>query len=99
MDKFGLIVIGVFIVIVLGYTYIYLVKDWFERRKAKKEIFEFVKSYKRRCTGANRFEVTIESLQDSFRMYDTTVITNVWLDLINERVIEQDQTDGLWCVR
>lgn len=90
----------ILIVLVSGiYIYVYLLKDWWMYRQANKEIFAFVKAYKRRCTGNNRFIVTIESLQDSFREYDTTVITNVWLDLVKERVIEQDPQDQEWCVR
>ena len=85
--------------VIVVFGYIYVVKDWLEYRQAKKEIFEFVKSYKRRCAGNNRFIVTTESLQDSFRRYNTTIITNVWLDLVNERVIEQDPYDGEWVIR
>lgn len=99
MDWYAWVLLVAMGIIVSVYIYIYVVKDWFEYRQAKKEIFEFVKSYKRRCTGNNRFVVTIESLQNSFRKYDTTVITNVWLDLVNERVIEQDKQDQEWCVR
>ena len=99
MDKFGWGIIVIFVICVVGYTYIYVVKDWWEYREAKKEIFEFVKSYKGRCTGANRFVVTVEILQNSFRIYNTTTITNVWLDLVNERVIEQDEQDKEWCIR
>ena len=91
-----LIVAGIMIVV---YTYVYGVKDWLEYRKARKEIFAFVKSYKRRCTGANRFIVTVEVLQDSFREYNSTTILNVWMELVNERVIEQDKQDQEWCVR
>jgi len=99
MDWYAWVIMGVFIVIVLGYTYIYIVKDWFAYRKARKEIFVFVKSYKRRCTGANRFVVTVEVLQDSFREYDNSIILNVWLELMNERVIEIDPQDQEWCIR
>lgn len=67
--------------------------------KVKREIFLFVKSYKRRCTGVNRFVVTVETLQDSFREYDTETINKVWLGLIKERIIEKDPQDGEWCVR
>jgi hypothetical protein len=93
------------VIIVIGtissflYAYFYFFKDWFEYKKAKKEIFNFVKSYKRRCTGNNRFVVTVESLQDSFHSYNTKVITNVWIDLVNDRVIEQDAQDQEWCVK
>lgn len=90
---------GVFVIAASVYIYIYVIKEWLEYRQAKKEIFAFVKSYKRRCTGNNRFLVTVESLQDSFRIYNTSVITKVWLELVNERVIEQDNQDQEWCVR
>ena len=99
MDWYGWGIMAVLTIVGLGYTYIYVIKDWFEYRQAKRDIFDFVKSYKKRCNGANRFEVTVESLQDSFRIYNTTIITNVWLELIAERVIEQDPMDSLWCVR
>jgi transposase len=81
------------------YIYIFLIKDALDYRKAKKEIFPFVESYKKRCTGINRFVVTVETLQDSFREYNTPTINMVWLDLIKERVIEQDPQDGEWRVR
>jgi hypothetical protein len=99
MDWYGRILIVGFVVVIVGYIYIYVVQDWLEYQKAKKEIFTFVKSYKRRCTGSNRFIVTVESLQDSFRAYNTTVITNVWLELVAEHVIEQDLQDQEWCVK
>ena len=87
------------VIVVLTYVYAYMIKDWLEYREARKEIFAFVKSYKKRCTGNNRFVVTVESLQDSFRKYDSTIILNVWMDLANERVIEQDSQDHEWCIR
>lgn len=91
-----LIVIGIMIVV---YTYVYGIKDWLEYRQARKEIFTFVKSYKRRCTGSNRFVVTQETLQNSFRTYNSTIILNVWMDLVNERVIELDAQDSEWVIK
>lgn len=88
-----------FVTLVGGLLYIYLLKDYLDYRQAKKEIFVFVKSYKHRCTKQNRFLVTIEYLQDSFREYDTSVIEKVWLDLVNERMIEQDEYDKEWCIK
>jgi len=79
--------------------YMYYGQFWTDYRKAKKEIVSFVKSYKRRCRGNNRFLVTVESLQDSFREYDAKVIEKVWLELIRLRLIEQDPQDNEWCVR
>jgi hypothetical protein len=99
MDWYAWIIIGVVIVLATGHIYIHVIKDWLEYREAKKDIFTFVISYKRRCTAQNRFVVTVESLQDSFREYNTKVITKVWLDLVNERVIEQDLQDQEWCIR
>jgi hypothetical protein len=99
MEWYVWIVLIVSCAIIVVYIYVYGVKDWLEYRKAKKEISAFVKSYKKRCTGNNRFVVTVESLQDSFREYDSSVILNVWMDLVNERVVEQDPQDQEWCVR
>ena len=90
------LLIGV-VVCVLGY--IYVVKNKMEYSKAREEIFIYVKSYKRRVTGSNRFEVSVEALQDVFREYETEIINKVWLELIKERVIEQDPNDNVWCVR
>lgn len=89
----------VIVLAVALYLYVFIVRDWYSYRQARKEIFEFVKSYKRRCTGNNRFVVTVETLQNSFRKYNTNVILNVWLELVNERVIEIDSQDGEWCIR
>lgn len=99
MDWYGWVIMGTFVVIVVAYTYIYVVKDWLAYRRAKRDIFAFVESYKRKCTGNNRFVVTVESLQDSFREYNTSVVTKVWLDLIEKRIIETDPQDQVWCVR
>lgn len=85
-----------FIVFVI---YVYYVKDWIDYRRAKVEIVSYVKSYKHKCTGNNRFVVTVETLQDSFREYETNIITKVWLDLVHERLIEQDIQDSVWCIR
>jgi hypothetical protein len=99
MDWYGWVIIGVLGVGMLGYVYIYIIIDWLDYRRAKRDIFAFVDSYKRKCTGNNRFVVTVESLQDSFREYNTGVITHVWLDLIQEHKIETDVQDHVWCVR
>lgn len=98
--EIALYILSVVIVVVLiGYGYIYIMRDILDYKDAKKDIFAFVESYKKRCTGNNRFLVTVESLQDSFREYDTKTINKVWLDLIKERVIEQDPQDDEWCIR
>lgn len=75
---------------------------WFrvsDYSKARTEIFAYVNAYKRRCTGNNKFEVTVEILQNVFREYDTPTINKVWLELIKERVIEQDPLTHDWCIR
>ena len=75
---------------------------WFrgsDYKKARIEIFAYVEGYKRRCTGNNRFIVEVETLQDAFREYDTPTINKVWLELIKERVIEQDPLTNDWCIR
>lgn len=75
---------------------------WFKNsdlKQARTEIFAYVESYKRKCTGNNRFVVTVPTLQDAFREYDTKTINKVWLELIKERVIVQDPEDHEWCIR
>jgi hypothetical protein len=93
--------IGAAIIISIAtiHIYIYRIKDWLAYRRAKRDIFAFVESYKRKCTGNNRYVVTVESLQDSFREYNTPVIRRVWLDLIATHMIEPDPQDQVWCVR
>jgi len=89
----GLIVLGILV---------YLIWVWLETRKYKKakmEIFDYVKSYKRLCTGNNRFIVTVATLQDVFREYNTNLIENVWQELVHERIIQQDQFDNEWCIK
>lgn len=94
-----LITVGVVVIMILAWLYVYVVKDWLEYKKAEEEIFTFVKSYKRLCTGNNRFIVTTETLQDSFRKYNIEVICKVWVKLVNDRVIQQDEQDKEWCIR
>lgn len=75
---------------------------WFrgaDYKRARAEIFAYVGSYKRRCSGTNKFIVTVETLQDAFREYDTPTINKVWLELIKERVIERDPDDREWCIK
>lgn len=102
---YWLIVVGkaVFGTMVAAMVYyvvvVYMLQDWFAYRKAKGEIFAFVESYKKKCTGNNRFVVTVETLQDSFREYDTKVIEKVWHELVNTRRIVVDPQDQEWCVR
>lgn len=92
--------IVVFGLCVLGWVvYLIMLKDWFDYRKARKYVFRHVKSYKDRCSGNNRFVVTVETLQDVFREYDTPIIERVWVDLVNQHLIEKDPMDGEWCVR
>jgi hypothetical protein len=74
-------------------------KKYGEHKEAKEEIFAYVKAYKRRCTGSNRFVVSVPTLQDAFREYETDLINKVWLELVEERVIEQDEQDHEWCIR
>jgi N-glycosylase/DNA lyase len=107
METLGIILVGAgkFILLIslliaaIGVIWWVGFKDWFIRREAKKDIFTYVESYRKRCTGNNRFLVNVETLQNSFREYDTKTINEVWLQLINERVIEQDPNDNEWCVR
>ncbi len=99
MDVISIVIITIVSILMLPAVYVMFVKDRLEYRKAKKDIFEFVKSYKKRCTGSNRFVVSIETLQDSFREYETKIIHRVWLELIHERIIEIDPQDGVWCIR
>lgn len=89
-------IIGGILGVVIGWNYSHII-DWFAYRRAKREIFAFVESYKRRCTGNNQFVVTVETLQDSFREYNTNVITKVWLELVNYHIIQSQ--DGEWVVR
>lgn len=87
----------VVVLVVFGVWYI-----WFrvsDLQQARTEIFAYVESYKRKCTGNNRFIVTVETLQDAFREYDTPMINKIWLELIKERVIEQDPLTHDWCIR
>lgn len=97
VGKAVLATIGVAIVYYV--TTVYVLEDWLTYRKAKGEIFAFVESYKKRCTGNNRFVVTVATLQDSFREYDTKVIEKVWHNLIDERRIVIDPQDNEWCIR
>ena len=90
------VVVGVVVLVVTAYR---VFMPNMKYRKAKKEIFAFVKEHKTKCTGNNRFVVTEESLQFSFREYDKQIILNVWLDLINEHVIVMDPEDQVWCIR
>lgn len=80
-------------------VYVYFIKDWLEYKSAKMEIEAFVLRYKRRCTGNNRFVVTVETLQDSFREYDTKIIEKVWQELVRNHVIVSDPQDQVWCIR
>ena len=66
---------------------------------AKVEIFNYVKAYKGRCTGMNRFLVSESELQNVFREYNIDTIEKVFQELINHRIIERDPTDQEWCVR
>lgn len=66
---------------------------------AKEQIFNYVKAYKGRCTGANRFIVTPEELQNAFIEYDIMLIEQIHQELINDRIIERDPTDQEWCIR
>lgn len=95
-----MIVVGVIgLVLVLIVIYVYFIKGESEYNKAKKEIIPFIESYRKRVSGNNRFVVTQESLQDSFREYDIETIKKVWMDLIEMKLIEKDVMDGEWCIR
>jgi len=87
------------VVVLIGALIWYL---WFrvtDYKRARTEIFAYVDAYKRKCSGANRFIVTVEALQDAFREYDTPTINKVWLELVKERVIERDSDDNEWCLK
>lgn len=99
MDIVMWLILLVVLSLVVVFVYVFVIKDVSEYKKAKAEIFPFIKSYKKRCTGNNRFIVTVETLQDSFREYETKTIHKVWLELIRERLIEVDPQDNEWCVR
>lgn len=80
-------------------VYIYVWSDKAEYKKAKREIFEYVKARKQRCKGSNRFVITVEVLQEVFPEFETKIIEKVWVALVNERVIQQDPLDNEWCLR
>ena len=100
LTMFGRVVIGAIVFAIVWYfVVVYGLQDWLAYRRAKKEIFVFVELYKYRCTGNNRFIVTVATLQDSFREYDTKIIERVWQDLVDTRKIVSDPQDSEWCVR
>jgi hypothetical protein len=80
-------------------VYIYWWQDKAAYKQARQDIFSFVESYKLKCRGNNRFVVTVATLQDSFREYDTKIIERVWQELVDERKIMPDPQDNEWCVR
>lgn len=67
--------------------------------KFYEEVKSYVEGYRRRCVGNNRFVVSLETLQDVFREYDTETIRKAWLRLIEDRIIEEDPVDGEWCIK
>jgi hypothetical protein len=73
--------------------------DYLRYRYAKNIIISYVQCYKRRCTGNNRFVVTVSELQNIFREFETHIIEKVWQDLINKHLIHQDAMDGEWCIK
>lgn len=91
--------VGLVLLVVVVIWYAYFGQYITDYRKAKRDIVPFVESYKRRCTGDNRFVVRVEDLQDSFREYNVEIIKKVWLDLIEMKLIEKDPVDGEWCIR
>lgn len=103
VQVFGKGLLWLWLVVAIAFAlfalYMYYLKDWVDYRRAKIEIESYVKAYKRRCTGNNRFEVTVETLQDVFREYDTKVINRVWLELIDGKLVVQDPYDQTWCIR
>lgn len=95
------------ILITITYLAALVVSGWlivreYKRRKYQKvkdDIFNYVKSYKNRCTGHNKFVISVEILQDIFREYDTETIERVFRDLINEKVLSQNEFDKDWCIQ
>ena len=89
--------------IISGLMLLTIVIGWYHRirhyQKAKVEIFKYVKAYKSKCTGMNRFIVSEYELQNVFREYNMDLIEKVFQELINHRIIERDPTDQEWCVR
>lgn len=84
------------VVIVVGLVSTFYLIKIRNYRKAKDEIFTYVKSFKHRCKGESRFVVTVETLQDAFREYETPLIEKVWLELVKEKVIVQHPLDNEW---
>lgn len=96
----GKAVLGTMVVAFIWWVvYIYWWQDRAAYKQARQEIFMFVDLYKVRCRGNNRFVVTVATLQDSFREYDTKIIERVWQELVDERKIVTDPQDNEWCVR
>lgn len=90
----------VFLSIFIGYcVYVIYIHDWIEYRKARRDIVPWVESYKRRCTGNNRFVVTPAELQNCFTEYDYQTIKKVWQYLISHNVIRRDEMDGEWVIK
>lgn len=89
--------------IISGLMLLSIVIGWYRKfryyQTAKSEIFKYVKSYRGRCTGANRFLVRVPDLQDAFREYDTIMIEKIHEELIQHNLISRDPIDQEWCVR
>jgi len=73
--------------------------NYLSYKHVERDIKDWVISYRKRCTDNNRFIVTVETLQNSFREYDTSQIEYAWASLVKERIIEQDPVDQEWCIR
>lgn len=98
MNKYVIYVIFIVIMFFSIRFFIWWIRDK-EYKKAKKEIFNYVKLYKRRCTGVNVFPVTVYILQNIFREYDTETIEKVHKDLVKENVIRWDMIYSDWCIK
>lgn len=99
MDSLLIVVAMILIIAVIGWgIYEVFIRDLLQYRKAKRDVYAIMMSYKARTTGQNRFIVTVETLSQVFPDYDRQVLSRIWLELVHEKIVRQDVIDNEWVI-
>lgn len=72
---------------------------WMRANAMHGEVVDWLRDYRRRLTGGNRFVINELLLRSHFPEYGHAVVSKVWRRIKDEQLIVIDDKDGEWCIK
>lgn len=67
--------------------------------QCEREVEVWLSEYRTKLTGSNRFLISEQLLATAFPEYSPNVIKQVWLSIVNRRMVDRDPLDGEMCIK